>query len=151
MKFGYSVPTSTSGGVPDSVDGYPRVSTSTLQSGTTYLSSYAYTDGLGRARETQTPLPDGTSSSGTEVPNRQVAVSRYDSAGNVTGTSAVFRSEGTPGSGGPASPKVEDLPSYTDLTLDWAGRTTLSQTLVGDGTTSRGIAEGKVQTAYFGD
>ncbi|MET8453363.1 polymorphic toxin-type HINT domain-containing protein [Streptomyces sp. NPDC005209] len=151
MKFSYSVPTSTSGGVPDSVDGYPRVSTSTLQSGTTYLSSYAYTDGLGRARETQTPLPDGTNSSGTEVPNRQVAVSRYDSAGNVTGTSAVFRSEGTAGSGGPVSPKVEDLPSYTDLTLDWAGRTTLSQTLVGDGTTSRGIAAGKVQRAYFGD
>ncbi|MEU2065193.1 RHS repeat-associated core domain-containing protein [Streptomyces sp. NPDC013455] len=150
-KYSYTIPTSTIGGVPDSVDGYPRVATSTLQSGTTYLSSFAYSDGLGRARETQTPLPDGTDSTGAEVPNRQVAVTRYDTAGNVTGTSAVFRSEGTAGSGGPVSPKVEDLPSYTDLTLDWAGRTTQSQILVGDGTTARGVAEGRVQTAYYGD
>jgi RHS repeat-associated protein len=151
MKFSYDVPTSPSGGVPDSVDGYPRLTTQTLQSGTTYLSSYAYTDGLGRARETQTPIPDGTNSSGAEVPNRQVAVTRYDTAGNVTGSSAVFRNEGTAGVGGPVSPKVEDLPSYTDLTLDWAGRTTQSQILVGDGTTSNAVTEGRVLTAYHGD
>ncbi|WP_268248797.1 polymorphic toxin-type HINT domain-containing protein [Streptomyces brasiliensis] len=151
LKFSYSVPTSTSGGVPDSVDGYPRVATSTLQSGTTYLTSYAYTDGLGRARETQTSLPDGTDSSGQEVPNRQVAVTRYDTSGNVTGTSAVFRNEGTAGSGGPVSPRVEDLPSYTDLALDWAGRTTESQILVGDGTTARAMADGRLLTAYHGD
>ncbi|MEU6090396.1 polymorphic toxin-type HINT domain-containing protein [Streptomyces sp. NPDC047085] len=151
IKFSYSIPTTTSGGVPDSVDGYPRVKTSTLQSGTTYLTSYAYTDGLGRARESQAPLPDGTASNGEEVPNRQVAVTRYDSAGNVTGTSAVFRSEGTAGSADPVSPKVEDLPSYTDLTLDWAGRTTESRILVGDGTTTRAVDSGKVLTAYFGD
>ncbi|MEU5098829.1 RHS repeat-associated core domain-containing protein [Streptomyces sp. NPDC020996] len=152
LKFSYTVPASTSGGVPDSVDGYPRVATHTLQSDSTYLSSYAYADGLGRARETQAPIPDGTDpSTGAEVPNRQVAVTRYDTAGNVTGTSAVFRNQGTAGSGGPVSPKVEDLPSYTDLTLDWAGRTTLSQILVGDGTTARGVAQGRVQTAYHGD
>ncbi|MGW2449119.1 RHS repeat-associated core domain-containing protein [Streptomyces sp. NPDC001675] len=151
LKYSYSIPTSTIGGVPDSVDGYPRAGTSTLQSGTTYLSSYAYSDGLGRARETQTPLPDGTNTAGDEVPNRQVAVTRYDTASNVTGTSAVFRSEGTAGSGGPVSPKVEDLPSYTDLALDWAGRTTQSQIMVGDGTTSHGVAEGNVKTSYYGD
>ncbi|MFF4551206.1 RHS repeat-associated core domain-containing protein [Streptomyces sp. NPDC001406] len=151
MKFSYTVPTTTSGGVPDSVDGYPFVGTSTLQSDSTYLSSYAYSDGLGRARETQTPLPYGTDSSGAEVPNRQVAVTRYDSAGNVTGSSAVFRSEGTAGVGGPVSPKVEDLPSYTDLTLDWAGRTTMSQLLYGDGTTAQHRPEGEVHTAYYGD
>ncbi|MFF0837639.1 MULTISPECIES: polymorphic toxin-type HINT domain-containing protein [unclassified Streptomyces] len=151
LKYSYSIPTSPVGGVPDSVDGYPRVRTETLQSGTTYLSSYAYTDGLGRARETQTSLPDGTNTAGEEVPNRQVAVTRYDPAGNVTGTSAVFRSEGTAGSDDPVSPKVEDLPSYTDLTLDWAGRTTQSQILVGDGTATHGVAEGKVATSYYGD
>ncbi|WP_405653885.1 hypothetical protein [Streptomyces sp. NBC_00019] len=145
LKYSYSIPTSSSG-VPDSVDGFPRVASHTLQSGTTYLSSYAYTDGLGRARETQAPIPDGEG-----VANRQVAVTRYDTSGNVTGTSALFRNQGTAGSGGPVSPKVEDLPSYTDLTLDWAGRTTMSQILWSDGTTSRASNEGKVLTAYHGD
>ncbi|WP_405639050.1 RHS repeat-associated core domain-containing protein [Streptomyces sp. NBC_00019] len=153
LKFSYSIPTSTnSGGVPDSVDGFPRVASHTLQSGTTYLSSYAYADGLGRAREAQAPIPDGVdTTTGAEVPNRQVAVTRYDTSGNVTGTSAVFRNQGTAGTGGPVSPKVEDLPSYTDLTLDWAGRTTMSQILWNDGTTSRASNQGKVLTAYHGD
>lgn len=147
-KFSYSIPTSTSGGVPDSVDGYPRVSTQTLQSGTTYLALYAYTDGLGRARETQASIPDGIDpSTGEEVPNRQVAVTRYDTAGNVTGTSAVFRNQGTAGSGGPASPEVADLPSYNDLYLDWAGRIGISELLV------KGVVQdaGRVATTYNGD
>jgi RHS repeat-associated protein len=151
MKFSYSIPTSPSNGIPDSVDGFPRVASHILQSGSTYLSSYAYTDGLGRSRETQTPIPDGIDSTGAEVPNRQVAVTRYDTAGHVTGTSAVFRNQGTAGSGGPVSPKVEDLPSYTDLTLDWAGRTTRSQIMVGDGTQSTATIFGRVLTAYHGD
>ncbi|MFC8349548.1 RHS repeat-associated core domain-containing protein [Streptomyces sp. NPDC057280] len=133
LKYSYSIPTVTSNGVPDSVDGFPRVASHTLQSGTTYLTAYAYSDGLGRAREVQAPIPDGVDSSGAEVPNRQVAVTRYDTSGNVTGTSAVFRNQGTAGSGGPVSPKVEDLPSYTDLTLDWAGRTTYSKIITGGG------------------
>lgn len=147
LKFSYSIPTATSNGIPDSVNGYPKVATHTLQSGTTYLSAYAYIDGLGRARETQTPLPDGNMG----TPNRQVAVTRYDTAGNVTGTSAVFANVGTAGSGGPVSPKVEDLPSYTDLTLDWAGRTTLSRILVGNGSTTTSTMHGQVVTDYFGD
>ncbi|MER5227894.1 polymorphic toxin-type HINT domain-containing protein [Streptomyces flaveus] len=148
MKFSYSIPTSTNGsGVPDAVDGYPRVASQVLQSGTTYLSSYAYTDGVGRARETQTPLPDDLNLSGNVVPYRQVAVTRYDSAGQVTGTSAVFRNQATAGSGGPSSPQVADLPSYTDLVLDWAGRTVTSQ-LQAYGV-PRG--EGKVTSSYDGD
>ncbi|MFJ8104995.1 RHS repeat-associated core domain-containing protein [Streptomyces sp. NPDC096132] len=152
LKFDYSIPTATSSGIPDSVTGFPRVGTHILQAGTTYLTSYAYSDGLGRARETHTPIPDGTDpSTGEEVPNRQVAVVRYDSAGNVTGTSAVFRNQGTAGSGGPVNPAIEDLPSYTELTLDWAGRTTESQILVGDGDRARGVQEGRKLTAYHGD
>ncbi|WP_369243643.1 RHS repeat-associated core domain-containing protein [Streptomyces sp. R41] len=151
-KFSYSIPTSPIGGVPDSVDGYPRVGTQTLQSGTTYLSMYTYADGLGRARETQTPIPYGIDpSTGEEVPNRQVAVTRYDTAGNVTGTSAVFRNQGTAGSGGPSSPEVKDLPSYTDLTLDWASRTTESQILVGDGTSASPQLYGRALASYHGD
>ncbi|MEW1568846.1 RHS repeat-associated core domain-containing protein [Streptomyces sp. NPDC093509] len=145
-KYSYSIPTSTVGGVPDSVDGYPRIGTHTLQSGTTYLSTYAYTDALGRARETQTAIPDDETHS-----YRQVAVTRYDSSGNVAGTSAVFRNEGTAGSGGPSSPDLEDLPSYTDLVVDWAGRTTSSRILVGNGTDSVSSMYGSTSTEYHGD
>ncbi|MET9847868.1 polymorphic toxin-type HINT domain-containing protein [Streptomyces ossamyceticus] len=149
MKFSYTIPTSTnSSGVPDAVDGYPHIATHVLQSGNTYLTSHAYMDALGRARETQTPLPDATLwPSGQVVPYRQVAVTRYDSAGQVTGTSAVFRNQGTAGSGGPSSPEVADLPSYNDLVLDWAGRTVISR-IQAAGVTQ---AEGKVTTTYNGN
>ncbi|MFI6939411.1 RHS repeat domain-containing protein [Streptomyces sp. NPDC050418] len=144
MKFAYRIPTSTNGsGVPDAVDGYPHVTSSILQSGSTYLTSHAYLDAAGRARETQTPLPSG--SDGTAY--RQVSTTRYDSSGNVAGTSAVFRNAGTAGTGGPSSPKTTDIPSYTDVVVDWAGRTTLSQIQV------MGVTQlqGKVTTDYFGD
>ncbi|MFJ1672745.1 polymorphic toxin-type HINT domain-containing protein [Streptomyces bottropensis] len=149
MTYSYSVPTSTnSSGVPDAVDGYPHTTSRVLQSGSTYLTSHSYTDALGRARETQTPLPDATlTPTGQVVPYRQVAVTRYDSAGQVTGTSAVFRNQGTAGSGGPSSPETADLPSYNDLVLDWAGRTVVSQ-LQANGVTQ---AEGKTITTYSGD
>lgn len=146
LKFGYSIPTGTSSGVPDSVTGFPRVSTQTLQSGSTYLSSYAYLDGLGRAREAQNPLPDASDT----ISNRQVTVTRYDNAGNNVGASAVFRSEGTAGSG-LISPKLEDLPSYTDLLVDWAGRTVQSRLRVGDGSTSQLQGDNRVSTTYQGD
>ncbi|BAC67909.1 RHS repeat-associated core domain-containing protein [Streptomyces avermitilis] len=149
MKFSYTIPTSTnSAGVPDSADGYPHVASHTLQSGSTYLVSHAYTDGLGRARETQTPLPSDVDPATKQiVPFRQVAVTRYDSAGQVTGASAVFRNQGTAGSGGPSSPQPSDLPSYSDLVLDWAGRTVSSQIQV-KGTPQKA---GRVDTSYLGD
>jgi RHS repeat-associated protein len=149
MKFSYSIPKSTnSDGVPDAVDGYPRVASHVLQSGTTYLSSYAYMDGLGRARETQTPLPsDLEPATDQYVPYRQVAVTRYDSAGHVEGTSAVFRNQGTAGSGGPSSPKLADIPSFNALVVDWAGRTVTSKIKV------NGVDQlaGRVDTTYDGD
>jgi RHS repeat-associated protein len=143
MKFAYTIPTSTNGsGVPDAVDGYPHVTSSVLQSGSTYLTSHAYTDALGRARETQVPLPSADGKA-----YRQVTATRYDSAGNVAGTSDTFRNQGTAGQGGPSSPQIADLPSYTDVVADWAGRTTLSQ-LVALGVTQ---AKGKVTTTYNGE
>lgn len=149
MKFTYAIPTSTNGsGVPDAVDGYPHVSTSILQSGSTYLTAHAYTDALGRPREKQTPLPDDINpANGQNAHYRQVEVTRYDSAGRVAGTSAVFRNLGTAGSGGPSSPQYTDLPSYTDVAVDWAGRTVLSQLMVYG---AEQLA-GKVTTAYDGD
>ncbi|GHH66571.1 MULTISPECIES: polymorphic toxin-type HINT domain-containing protein [Streptomyces] len=149
MKFSYSVPKSTNGsGVPDAVDGYPHVTTQVLQSGTAYLTSHAYMDGLGRDRETQTPLPsDLDPATKQTVPYRQVAVTRYDSAGQATGSSAVFRNQGTAGSGGPSSPQAAELPSYSDLVLDWAGRTVTSR-IQAYGVTQD---EGLVTTTYNGD
>ncbi|MFF3312837.1 polymorphic toxin-type HINT domain-containing protein [Streptomyces sp. NPDC002952] len=149
MKFSYAIPTSTNGsGVPDAVDGYPHITSDTLQSGTTYLTSHAYTDALGRPRETQTPLPrDIDPATHQLVPYRQVAVTRYDSIGQVTGTSAVFRNQGTAGSGGPSSPEPKDLPSYTDLVLDWAGRAVVSELEV----FGNEQLAGRTATTYNGD
>ncbi|MFF2506029.1 polymorphic toxin-type HINT domain-containing protein [Streptomyces sp. NPDC058067] len=149
QKYAYSIPTSTNGsGVPDSVDGYPHVTTSVLQSGNTYLTGHAYSDALGRPRETQAPLPDDINpATGQNAHYRQVSVTRYDSAGRVAGTSAVFRNLGTAGSGGPSSPEYTDLPSYNDVKVDWAGRTVLSQLMVYG---AKQLA-GKVITAYDGD
>ncbi|MFF1837975.1 polymorphic toxin-type HINT domain-containing protein [Streptomyces sp. NPDC058231] len=149
LKFGYSIPTATSSGIPDSVTDFPQVSTQTLQSGSTYLSSYAYLDGLGRTRETQNPLPDIVIP--VQASYRQVAVTRYDSAGNTVGTSAVFRSRGAAASDGLVSPKLEDLPSYTEHLVDWAARTVQSRLRVGDGTTSQIQAANRVTTTYNGD
>ncbi|MFD1831286.1 RHS repeat-associated core domain-containing protein [Streptomyces desertarenae] len=137
--FDYTIPTTTNAdGVPDAVTGPPRVTTSALQSGTTYLRTYAYLDGLGRRREIQTPTPDGT--------GRIVVSIRYDTSGNNTGTSAPFRNSGAPGSG-MVLPTVADLPSYTDLIIDWAGRTTGSQILVNGAVQ----AVGHTRTHYHGD
>ncbi|WP_328443363.1 polymorphic toxin-type HINT domain-containing protein [Streptomyces sp. NBC_00386] len=149
LKFSYSIPTSTISGVPDSVDGYSGVSAQTLQSGSSYLPTYSYVDGLGRALESQAPVPDEH-----DTGHRQVAVTRYDTAGNVTGTSAVFLNGGVLSfgvGGGPANPAVKDLPSYTDVTIDWAGRTTASRIMVGNGTDSVESMYGSSTAAYYGD
>ncbi|MFG2985099.1 RHS repeat-associated core domain-containing protein [Streptomyces sp. NPDC048258] len=120
MKFDYSVPVATSAnGVPRVATGDPvRTTSSVLQSGTTYLNSYSYSDGLGREREKQTTAPSGT--------GRVVEVTRYDSSGNVAGTSAPFYNGSAAGSG-LVNPAVADIPSYTDTKSDWAGRVILSQ------------------------
>jgi RHS repeat-associated protein len=138
-KFTYTVPTGVnSDGVPDTVTGTPVITTAALQSGTTYVNSSTYVDGLGRTRETQSTAPDGT--------GRTVVSTRYDTSGNVTGTSAPFYNSGAAASG-PVLPTVADLPSYNDPILDWAGRTTQTQTLV-NGTPQ---PNGQTRTYYFGD
>ncbi|MFF0045205.1 hypothetical protein OG987_24530 [Streptomyces sp. NBC_01620] len=120
MQFDYTITTQdNSEGVPDLVTGVPpKITTKTLQSGSVVLNSYSYTDGLGRVRETQTPAPGGT--------GRTVTSTRYDTSGNVTGTGAAFYNSGAAGSG-MVLPTVDSLPSYTDLVIDYAGRTTQSR------------------------
>ncbi|MGW6566025.1 RHS repeat-associated core domain-containing protein [Streptomyces sp. NPDC054975] len=123
LQVEYTVTTEDNAdGVPDLVAGVPpKVTTKTLQSGSTVLTSHAYLDGLGRPRETQTPSPNGT--------GRTVVSTRYDTSGNVTGTSAPFHNAGAAGSG-MVLPTVESLPSYTDLVVDFAGRVTQSRLMV---------------------
>ncbi|WP_051370875.1 RHS repeat-associated core domain-containing protein [Streptomyces sp. 142MFCol3.1] len=139
MQFSYSIPTATnSDGVPDTVTGAPKVTSGVLQSGTMFLNTYEYADGLGRTREKQSTAPDGS--------GRTVVSTRYDTSGNVTGTSASFYNSGAAGSG-MVLPTVADLPSYTDLLIDWAGRTTGSQILVNE----QPQAVSQSRTYYFGD
>ncbi|MGW7433205.1 RHS repeat-associated core domain-containing protein [Streptomyces sp. NPDC054861] len=120
MTFEYTIPVASSAtGVPRVATGDPvRVKSRILQSGTLYSEAYAYADGLGRTRETQIPAPSGS--------GRTVTVTRYDSSGNVAGTSAAFYNSSAPGSG-LVNPSVSNIPSYTDTKSDWAGRTILSQ------------------------
>ncbi|MGW0764281.1 RHS repeat-associated core domain-containing protein [Streptomyces sp. NPDC002676] len=139
MQFAYVTPTTTnSDGVPDTVNGPSEVTTGVLQSGTTYVSSYEFLDGLGRARETQSPAPDRT--------GRDVVSTRYDTSGNVTGTSAAFYNSTGAGTG-MVLPTVADLPSYTDLLIDWANRTTGSQVLA----TGKLQPNSNTRTYYYGD
>ncbi|MGW0883771.1 RHS repeat-associated core domain-containing protein [Streptomyces sp. NPDC002671] len=140
ISFGYDVPvTINTDGVPDVVNGPAKTTTSVLQSGSTYVSSYLYLDGLGRTRETQSTAPDST--------GRTVVSTRYDTSGNVTGTSAAFYNSGKAGVDGMVLPTVADLPSYTDLLIDWAGRTEGSQVL------AKGTLQpyGNTRTYYYGD
>ncbi|MGW2840997.1 RHS repeat-associated core domain-containing protein [Streptomyces sp. NPDC001493] len=120
ISYEYTVPVAASAtGVPRVATGDPiRVRSRTLQTGTVYSDVYAYADGLGRPRESQIPAPSGT--------GRTVTVTRYDSSGNVAGTSASFYNSAAPGSG-LVNPTVANIPSYTDTKSDWAGRVILSQ------------------------
>ncbi|MGW2475196.1 RHS repeat-associated core domain-containing protein [Streptomyces sp. NPDC001665] len=139
LRFSYTIPVAPSEtGVPNVATGAAlRVASETLQSGSTYVKSVAYLDGLGRTREVQEPAPSGT--------GRIVTVTRYDSSGNVAGTSGAFYNSGTAGSG-PVNPAVADIPSYNDLQVDWAGRTTLAQIQ------AKGVAQaaGKTVNRYGG-
>ncbi|WP_139238081.1 RHS repeat domain-containing protein [Streptomyces pini] len=139
LVFGYEIPTRTNGSnVPDVVAGPTKITSKTLQSGSTYLASYVYSDGLGQVREAQSPAPGGT--------GRNVVSTRYDSSGNVTGTSSAFYNSGEAGSG-MVLPAVVDLPSYKDVVVDWAGRTTLAKIQVnGVNQTAQ-----RTETAYYGD
>lgn len=125
MRYTYTITTNpNSDGVPylvNRTDAPPVIKSETLQSGSTYLASYTYVDGLGRTREVQATAPGGT--------GRTVVSTRYDTSGNVTGTSAPFYNTGSAGSG-MVLPTLDTIPSYTDLLIDFAGRTTQSRIMV---------------------
>ncbi|MFE9814837.1 RHS repeat-associated core domain-containing protein [Streptomyces sp. NPDC005773] len=140
LQFDYAVTTQdNSEGVPDLVAGTPpKITTRTLQTGSTVATSHSFTDGLGRVRETQTPAATGT--------GRTVVSTRYDTSGNVTGTSAPFYNTGTAGSG-MVLPTVDSLPSYTDLVVDYAGHTTQTRLM----TKGSPQIQNQASTNYHGD
>ncbi|MEU6805182.1 RHS repeat-associated core domain-containing protein [Streptomyces neyagawaensis] len=141
LQYDYTVTVSdNSEGVPDLVSSAPpRIATHTLlEAGGKTGTTYEYFDGLGRSRETQIVSPTGT--------GRTVVSTRYDTSGNVTGTSSAFYNSDVAGSG-MVLPTVAGLPSYTDLVIDFAGRTTESRILVnGDPQT-----QSQTRTNYHGD
>lgn len=143
LQYDYEiVATANSAGVPSLVSTVPpKITTTTLLDGSgKKTSTYEYFDGLGRTRETQAPAPTGT--------GRTVVSTRYDTSGNVTGTSAPFYNSGTAGgTGDMVLPTVAALPSYTDLLIDFAGRPTESRILV-NGTAQ---SQGRTVTNYHGD
>ncbi|MFG2880725.1 polymorphic toxin-type HINT domain-containing protein [Streptomyces sp. NPDC048297] len=141
LEYDYSiVAADNSDGVPDLVSTVPpKVTTKTLlDSSGKIATGYEYLDGMGRTREKQAPAPTGT--------GRTVVSTRYDTSGNVTGASAAFYNSGVAGTG-MVLPTVDNLPSYTDLVIDYAGRTTESRIMVnGDPQT-----QGQSITNYHGD
>ncbi|MBB5773691.1 RHS repeat-associated core domain-containing protein [Nonomuraea jabiensis] len=85
-----------------------------LLRGTTYLTSYAYDDGLGRAREEQTASPVG---------GRIVTATAYDARGLTAATSQPVHNGNAPGSG-LLNPALTTLPSWTKTLYDSMERPT---------------------------
>ncbi|WP_406329888.1 polymorphic toxin-type HINT domain-containing protein [Streptomyces sp. NBC_00203] len=142
IEYKYEIITepTNSDGVPNLVTTTPpKTTATTLQTSGKLLTSYTYVDGLGRTRETQTEAPTGT--------GRTVVSTRYDTSGNVTGSSSAFYNSGDPSTGGMVLPTVDSLPSYTDLVIDFAGRTTESRIMA----TGKPQAQGQTIANYHGD
>ncbi|MEV7279286.1 RHS repeat-associated core domain-containing protein [Streptomyces sp. NPDC093111] len=96
-------------------DGPNVVATSTLDHNSVYRTAYSFFDGLLRARQTQTPSPDGA--------GRLIQESFYDTRGLVWRDSGTYFATGT---AGPVLVTGEELnyPSSTDTLYDGAGRVT---------------------------
>jgi RHS repeat-associated protein len=117
VKFAYTIPTATTGGVPDLVSGPLRVQSQQLVTGSTYRSSYVYLDGLGRTRETQDPSYN--------ITGRMFTVSTYDDRGLAAATSPLTYNSSAPGTG-IVNPGLGTLPSYTTTAYDAQERPTRS-------------------------
>ncbi|HEX5142495.1 MAG TPA: RHS repeat-associated core domain-containing protein, partial [Mycobacterium sp.] len=119
IKYTYLNPTDSTF-VPDAPSGPPELQSQTLQTGSTFVTTYAYVDGLGQARETQAPGATGT--------GRIITFTRYDSSGYVEGNAPAFFNSAAPGSD-MLDTDASNLVAYTDIVPDWAGRTIETQLL----------------------
>ncbi|WP_152990756.1 polymorphic toxin-type HINT domain-containing protein [Sphaerimonospora mesophila] len=112
-KVAYTIPADANG----TVNGPAKTAVSRLQSGSgssaMWVSTHTYLDGLGRARETQTPSPAG---------GRIVQVTTYDARGLTAATSAPVHNTAAPGSG-LLNPALTSLPQWSRPVYDALGRT----------------------------
>ncbi|MBP2702189.1 DNRLRE domain-containing protein [Microbispora sp. RL4-1S] len=113
-KAAYIIPSGQDG----EVTGPPRTATSHLQSGhgTTakWVTTYSYSDGLGRVREQQAASPAG---------GRVVQVTTYDPRGFTAAASAPVYNSAAPGSG-LLNPVLTTLPRWSKPVYDGLGRAT---------------------------
>lgn len=117
----------------------PRVSTKQLQSGSTYVNSWAFLDGLGRARQTQTVSPASTEG----TPKTIVSNTRYDELGNTAAEAMPVVVNGTAGSALLSIPSGEV--DETRHTYDSLNRVVRSEQY------GQGTKLWETQTAHYGD
>ncbi|QKW13397.1 hypothetical protein HUT12_11790 [Verrucosispora sp. NA02020] len=114
LRFSYQI-TSSGTGQPTAPS---RTRTETLRSHSgspVFLNSYQYVDGLGRARETQQPGPNG---------GRIVAATTYDARGNVAATTDRFHNSSAAGAG-LVNPNLTAVPAVRETTYDHLNRATV--------------------------
>jgi RHS repeat-associated protein len=127
LKFAYIV---------DS-DGPNRVDTSRLQSGTSYVTTYTYLDGLGRPIETQSPPPnDGDG-------GRVVSVIRYDAQGRKAAETQPMAATFNPGHD-LVAPALSSIPYETRYAYDSGGRQSVASQYAG------GVLQWSTTTQHFG-
>ncbi|MFV2104630.1 polymorphic toxin-type HINT domain-containing protein [Micromonospora sp. LOL_024] len=134
LRFSYHI-TSSGAGQPTAP---ARTRTETLQShngSPVYLNSYQYVDGLGRARETQQPGPNG---------GRVVVATTYDARGNVAATTAPFHNSSAAGSG-LVNPSLATVPATHETRYDHLNRSILQIDK------KLGTAWRQSATTYYGD
>lgn len=93
-----------------------RITTNRLVSGTTYVPSYEYFDGLGRSIQTQEPDPNGVAG------QRRVAMTRYDSLGQVAAVTQAFGNDDAGAGVDLATVALSEIPFETRYGYDSAGR-----------------------------
>ncbi|MFD8079149.1 RHS repeat-associated core domain-containing protein [Streptomyces sp. NPDC059718] len=117
----------------------PRVTTRQLQSGDTYVTTWAFLDSMGRDRQTQTVSPASTPS----APKTVVTDTRYDDYGNVAAESLPVVASGQAGSALLAVPA--DQVDETRYAYDSLGR------VVRSAQSGQGSELWATTTAYYGD
>ncbi|MFD9436154.1 polymorphic toxin-type HINT domain-containing protein [Streptomyces sp. NPDC060002] len=124
---------------------YTYTVSQTSQSGTTtdtrndslgYVTSYSLIDSLGRARQSQTPTPQG---------GRTITESFYDSHGWVWKKNNAYWDPNSLPSLSPASAQDSTIPNQDRYTLDGSGRVVI------DDSTQYSVLKQKTTTVYSGD
>ena len=114
-----------------------KITASTLQSGTTYVNTYTYLDGLARPIETQSPPPNNGDT------GRIISMIRYDAQGRKAAQSQPMPATGTPGSG-QVNPTPTSIPNETRYTYDSGGRQNAATQY------ALGASQWSTHTAWYG-